>query len=65
MLKRKDILVLDEPSMYKIHEIIKSLELCKTKVIVISGGRTRFLQPLDVSINKQFKDGIRKMYNEY
>ena len=59
------MLVLDEASVHKIPEIKKSLELSETKVMMIPGGLTRYLQPLDVSINKPFKDGIRKKYNEY
>ena len=64
-LKKKNMLVLDEASVHKIPEIKKSLELSETKVMMIPGGLTRYLQPLDVSINKPFKDGIRKKYNEY
>ena len=65
-LKRKNILVLDETSMLKnITEIKKSLELSKSKVMMIPGGLTRYLQPLDFSNNKSFKDGIRKKYNQY
>ena len=64
-LKKKNMLVLDEASVHKIPEIKKSLELSETKVMMIPGGRTWYLLPIDVSINKPFKDGIRKKYNEY
>ena len=50
-LKKKNMLVLDEASVHKIHEIKKSLELSETKVMMIPGGLTRYLQPLDASIN--------------
>ena len=42
----------------------KSLELSDTKVMMILGGLTRYLKPLDASIKKPFKDGIRKKYNK-
>ena len=32
--------------------------------MMILGGLTRYLKPLDASIKKPFKDGIRKKYNK-
>ena len=32
---------------------------------MIPGGLTRYLQPLEVSINKPFKDKLRKKYTDY
>ena len=54
------MLVLDEASMHKIPEIKKSLKFSETKVKMIWGGLTLYLQPPYVSINKTFKDGIKK-----
>jgi hypothetical protein len=34
-------------------------------LILVPAGRTRILQPLDVSINKPFKDFLRKNYNNW
>ncbi|CAG8714548.1 7880_t:CDS:2, partial [Scutellospora calospora] len=36
-----------------------------TNIAVIPGGLTSKLQPLDVCINKSFKDKYRKFYNEW
>ena len=37
----------------------------KIKRIFIPGGLTRKLQPLDIGINKQFKESLRKKFNLY
>ncbi|PFX12576.1 Pogo transposable element with KRAB domain [Stylophora pistillata] len=36
-----------------------------TNLAVIPGGLTSILQPLDVSLNKPFKDGVRKRWMEW
>ena len=33
--------------------------------MMIPGGLTRYLQPLDISINKPFKEEMIRNYNEY
>ena len=39
-------------------------QLCKmkTELVVIPGGMTSVLQPMDISINKPFKDRLRQQY---
>lgn len=37
----------------------------KSNYVLIPPGATRYLQPLDVSINKPLKDNMRKMYAEF
>ena len=34
----------------------------KTELVVIPGGMTSVLQPMDVSINNPFKDSLRQQY---
>ena len=54
------MLVMVDASMHKIPEIKRSVELSETKVMMIPGGLTRYLQHLDVPINKPFKEEIRR-----
>jgi hypothetical protein len=37
----------------------------KTHLAVIPGGSTTVVEPLDVSINKPFKDNVRKVYTQW
>jgi hypothetical protein len=38
------------------------LRKMKTELVVIPGGMTSVLQPVDVSVNKPFKDSLRQQY---
>ena len=59
------MLVMDGASMNKLDEIKKKINDWETSISMIPGGLTRYIQPLDVSINKQFKDELRKKYTDY
>ena len=37
----------------------------KIQISLIPGGLTRYVQPLDASINKPFKDELKKKYTKY
>ena len=63
--KKKNMLIMDGASMHKTPEIKRSVELSETKVMMIPGILTRYLQSLYVSINKPFTEEIRREYNEY
>ena len=59
------LLILDKASMHKIPSVIKNIDQYDTEIKFIPSGMTRILQPLDVVINKPFKDLLRKKYVEY
>ena len=62
---RRSLLVLD---MFKSHlcENVKAeLKRINTDLAVIPSGLTSVLQPLDVCLNKPFKDGLRQCWNEW
>ena len=41
------------------------IKVCKTALSVIPNGLTWILQPLDISINKVFKESLRTIYAGY
>ena len=61
-IKKKCILIMDKaPShIYR----CRYLEKKNKNYVFIPGGLTRYLQPLDIGINKQFKDHLKNLYLE-
>ena len=65
LLQKKSLLVFDQ---FRAHLTKKTKNLAassKTHLAVIPGGLTSQLQPLDVSINKPFKQAIREEWNKW
>ena len=54
--KKDTMLVIDDASVHRIENIRQKIKDCDTKISMIPEGLTRYHQPLDVSINKTFKD---------
>ena len=53
------VLTLDEASCHQTEKVINALKESGIFPLSIPAGSTRILQPLDVSINKPFKDKLR------
>uniref|UniRef100_A0A6B0UZR7 Putative pogo transposable element n=1 Tax=Ixodes ricinus TaxID=34613 RepID=A0A6B0UZR7_IXORI len=59
------LLVLDSFRGHLIDSVRRKLKELRTKIAVTPGGPTSVLQPLDVSLNKPFKDNVRRLYTEW
>ena len=58
---KKSLLVWDS---FKAH-LTEQLKKGNSECAVIPGGLTSIVQPLDVCVNKPFKDNFRKFYNKW
>ena len=65
LTRKKACLVYDSFKTHLMDSIKKKLKDMNTDVAVIPGGLTSQLQPLDVSINKPFKDKVRTLWSNW
>ena len=61
-LGKKSLLVWDMFRTHLIEEVKDRLKSVDTTMAVIPGGLTSLVQPLDVCLNKPFKDGMRSKW---
>jgi hypothetical protein len=59
------MLVLDSFRGHLNEDVKKKLQRGRTDMVVIPGGVTSILQPLDISINKTLKESLRRFYGEW
>lgn len=59
------LLVLDSFRGHLQESVRAKFKELRTDLAVIPGGLTSMLQPLDVSLNKPFKDNVRRLYAEW
>ena len=64
-MKKESLLVYDTFKAHLMDPIKKKLRDHNTVVAIIPGGLTSQLQPLDVSLNKPFKEKVRVMWPEW
>lgn len=60
-----NMLVLDSFRGHICPGIKETLQKANTDLVIIPGGMTSQLQPLDVAVNKPFKDRVAKLYKEW
>jgi hypothetical protein len=65
LLRQPSLLVWDSFCGHFADDTKRILTEMKTDLEVIPGGLTLVLQPLDVSVNKPFKDNVRKLYMQW
>ena len=63
--RRKSMLVWDSFRAHLSKPVRNTLRSINTECVVIPGGMTSMLQPLDVSINKPFKDRMRAKWQNW
>ena len=59
----QSLIVLDKAPMHISKELIKYYKKGNKKLVFISS--IPVLQPLDITVNKLFKDGFRNLYIQY
>ncbi|KAJ4436451.1 hypothetical protein ANN_19084 [Periplaneta americana] len=65
LLRKPSLLVWDSFRGHLGDDTKRFLTEMKTDMAVIPGGLTSVLQPLDVSVNKPFKDNMRKLCSKW
>ena len=65
LLNRKSLLIWDMFKSHLCENVKATIKRINTDIAVIPGGLTSILQPLDVCLNKPYKDGLRKCWNEW
>ena len=60
--RRRSLLVYDTFEAHETDSVKSSFKCENTDLAMIPGGLTSILQPLDVSLNKPFKDEVRKKW---
>ena len=65
LTRKKSMLVWDSFRAHLSAPIRSTLKSLNTEPVVIPGGMTSMVQPLDVAINKPFKDRMRKKWQEW
>ena len=63
--RRKSFLVYDSFEAHVTDNVKAALKGENTDLAVIPGGLTSILQPLDVCLNKPFKDGVRRKWMQW
>ncbi|KAE8751237.1 hypothetical protein FOCC_FOCC002065 [Frankliniella occidentalis] len=64
LLNKQSMLVLDSFRGHLTDSVKFQIRELKTDLVIIPGEMTSLLQPLDVSVNKTFKNNIEELYSD-
>ena len=62
VIKKQCLLILDKSPSHFNRDVIEILNEYKTNYVFIPGGLTRYLQPLDISVNRSFQEALVREY---
>ena len=65
LLRKPSFLVRDQLRDFRSESIKKKVAEIKTGIAVIPGGLTKQLQPLDMSLNRLFKQNMKEQWNTW
>ena len=65
LLRKKSLLIWDSFQAHRVDSVKRAVRQTNTDIAVIPGGLTSILQPLDVFLNKPFKDHLRELWNDW
>ena len=65
LLRKRSLLIWDSFRAHLVDSVKEALRKTNTDIAVIPGGLTSVLQPLDVSLNKPFKDHLRAKWTTW
>ena len=63
-INKKCLLILDKAPSHVDNDILEKFKLYNTHYVYMPGGLTRYLQPLDIGINKVFKTAVKNEYSK-
>lgn len=62
---RKALLVMDSMRAHITPQFKDKIKACNSIPVIIPGGLTKILQPLDISVNRSFKAVLRRLWEEW
>jgi hypothetical protein len=57
--------IIDDYTSHKVPDVLKAIRSLSCIVSILPGGSTSRIQPLDVGVNKPFKDYLKKYWVKY